>query len=158
MRKIKEVLRLRFELGLGQRAIARACSISQSTVHEYLKRAEAAKVPWPLPESWDEERVEKVLFGEPRPIEQFPERVRPDFPALHAQLQQHSHLTLQLAWEEYRQVHPDGYGYSRFCELYGRWRKKQNVVLRQQHQPGEKGFVDWAGATIPVQDPVSGEI
>ena len=45
MRKIKEVLRLRFELGLGQRAIARACSISQSTVHEYLKRAEAAKVP-----------------------------------------------------------------------------------------------------------------
>src|SRR5438105_11697534 len=86
MRKIKEVLRLRYELGLGQRAIARACSISQSTVHEYLKRAEAAKVSWPLPEGWGEERVEKVLFGEPRPIEQFPERVRPDFPALHAQL------------------------------------------------------------------------
>jgi len=59
MRKIKEVLRLRFELGLGQRAIARACSISQSTVHEYLKRSEAAKVTWPLPEGWDQERVEK---------------------------------------------------------------------------------------------------
>jgi transposase len=158
MRKIKEVLRLRFELGLGQRAIARACSISQSTVHEYLKRAEAAKVPWPLPESWDEERVEKALFGEHRCTEQFPERVRPNFPTLHAQLQQHRHLTLQLAWEEYRQVHPEGYGYSRFCELYGRWRKKQDVVLRQEHQPGEKGFVDWAGATIPVHDPVSGEI
>jgi transposase len=158
MRKTKEVLRLRFELGLGQRAIARACSISQSTVHEYLKRAEAAKVPWPLPEGWDEQRVEKALFGEPRPIEQFPERVRPDFPALHAQLQQHPHLTLQLAWEEYRQVHPEGYGYSRFCELYGRWRRKQDVVLRQEHKPGEKGFVDWAGATIPVHDPISGEI
>jgi len=158
MRKIKEVLRLRFELGLGQRAIARACSISQTTVHEYLKRAEAAKIPWPLPEDWDQERVEKVLFGEPRSIEQLPERVRPDFPALHAQLQQHPHLTLQLAWEEYRQVHPEGYGYSRFCELYGRWRRKQDVVLRQEHKPGEKGFVDWAGATIPVQDPVSGEI
>ena len=48
MRKIKEVLRLRFELGLGQRAIARACSISQSTVHEYLNRAAAAGVVWPL--------------------------------------------------------------------------------------------------------------
>jgi hypothetical protein len=158
MRKIKEVLRLRFELGVGQRAIARACSISQSTVHEYLRRAEAAKIPWPLPEGWDEERVEKALFGEHRPIGQFPERVRPDFSALHAQLQQHPHLTLQLAWEEYRQVHPEGYGYSRFCELYGRWRRKQDVVLRQEHKPGEKGFVDWAGATIPVQDPVSGEI
>ena len=86
MRKIKEVLRLRFELGLGQRAIARACSISQSTVHEYLKRVEVAKVSWPLPEGWDEERVETALFGERRFIEQFPERVRPDFPTLQAQL------------------------------------------------------------------------
>ncbi|PYU30606.1 MAG: hypothetical protein DMG28_18265 [Acidobacteria bacterium] len=42
MRKIKEVLRLKFELGLGQRQIARSCSISQSTVHNYLKRAAAA--------------------------------------------------------------------------------------------------------------------
>jgi hypothetical protein len=73
-------------------------------------------------------------------------------------LQQHRHLTLQLAWEEYRQVHPEGYGYSRFCGLYQRWRRKQDVVLRQVHQPGEKGFVDWAGATIPVHDPVTGEI
>ena len=84
--------------------------------------------------------------------------MRPDFPSLHAQLQQHPHLTLQLVWEEYRQVHPEGYGYSRFCELYGRWRKKLDVVLRQEHKPGEKSFVDWAGATIPVHDPTSGEI
>jgi transposase len=125
MRKIKEVLRLRFELVLGQRAIARACSISQSTVHEYLNRAAAAGVGWPMPEGWDEERVEKVLFGA-RPSGQFPERICPDFPTLHTQLQQHPHLTLQLAWEEYRQVHPEGYGYSRFCELYGRWRRKQD--------------------------------
>jgi transposase len=63
-----------------------------------------------------------------------------------------------LAWEEYRQANPDGYGYSRFCELYGRWLRKQDVVLRQQYKPGEKGFVDWAGAKIPVQDPATGEV
>jgi transposase len=91
-------------------------------------------------------------------VKRLPEQVFPDFPALHSQLQQHRHLTLQLAWEEYRQVHPEGYGYSRFCGLYQRWRRKQDVVLRQVHQPGEKGFVDWAGATIPVHDPVTGEI
>jgi transposase len=158
MRKISEVLRLRFELGLGQRAIARACSISQSTVHEYLNRAAAAGVVWPLGEEWDEQRVEQALFGERQVVKRLPEQVLPDFPALHSQLQQHPHLTLQLAWEEYRQVHPEGYGYSRFCELYQRWRGKQDVVLRQVHQPGEKGFVDWAGATIPVHDPVTGEI
>ena len=54
MRKVSEVLRLRFELGLEQRAIARACSISQSTVHEYLKRAAAAGIGWPLKEGWDQ--------------------------------------------------------------------------------------------------------
>jgi transposase len=157
MRKTKEVLRLRFELGLGQRAIARACSISQSTVHEYLNRAAAAGVVWPLGEEWDEQRVEQALFGERQMVKRLPEQVLPDFPALHSQLQQHPHLTLQLAWEEYRQAYPEGYGYSRFCELYQRWRGKQDVVLRQVHTPGEKGFVDWAGATIPVHDPVTGE-
>ena len=158
MRKIREVLRLRFELGLGQRAIARACSISQSTVHEYLNRAAATGVVWPLREEWDEQRVEQALFGERQVVKRLPEQVLPDFPALHSQLQQHRHLTLQLAWEEYRQIHPEGYGYSRFCELYQRWRRKQDVVLRQVHQPGEKGFVDWAGATIPVHDPVTGHV
>jgi len=158
MRKVSEVLRLRFELGLEQRAIARACSISQSTVHEYLKRAAAAGIGWPLQEGWDQRSLEQALFQERRLPQQLPEHVLPDFSSLHQQLQQHSHLTLQLAWEEYRQIHPDGYGYSRFCELYGRWRRKQDVVLRQTHKPGEKGFVDWAGRTIPLQDPRTGEI
>jgi hypothetical protein len=63
VRKIKEVLRLRFELGLGLRAIARSCSIGLGTAHEYLQRAEAAGVTWPLPDDWDEDRLEAVLFG-----------------------------------------------------------------------------------------------
>ncbi len=64
----------------------------------------------------------------------------------------HRHLTLQLLWEEYRQGNPEGYGYSRFCELYQRWRGKLDVVLRQEHKAGEKMFVDWAGTTIPIYD------
>jgi len=88
MRKIREVLRLRFELRLGQRAIARACSISQSTVHEYLNRAAAAGVVWPLGEEWDEQRVEQALFGERQVVKRLSEQVLPDFPALHSQLQQ----------------------------------------------------------------------
>ena len=158
MRKTKEVLRLRFELGLGQREIARAYSISQGAVHNYLKKAAAAGIHWALPEGWDEKRIEETLFGQPLPVERPSERALPDFPSLYEQLHRHPHLTLQLAWEEYRQANPEGYRYSRFCGLYGRWRKKQDVVLRQEHQPGEKGFVDWAGATIPVHDPASGEI
>lgn len=65
MRRIKEVLRLRYELKLDQRQIARSCSLSVSTVHEYLKRAEAANISWPLPNAWDDARVEAALFEEP---------------------------------------------------------------------------------------------
>ena len=63
MRKLKEVLRLRYELGLGQRQIARSCSIGHGTVYEYLKRAQAAGVTWPLPEGWDDRQLEAALFG-----------------------------------------------------------------------------------------------
>jgi transposase len=138
MRKIKEVLRLRFELGLGQREIARACSISQGAVHSYLKKAAAAGVCWPLPEGWDEPQVEQVLFGDQRAIERSRKRAHPDFAVLHQQLQQHRHLTRQLVWEEYRQEHPEGYGYSRFCDLYRRWRSKQGGVTPRALPPGRK--------------------
>jgi transposase len=128
-------------------------------VHEYLKRAEAATVGWPLPEGWDDARLEAALFppsgSPPQPSTQ---KSPPDFAAIHEQLQCHRHVTLQLLWEEYRDTSPDSYGYSRFCELYQRWRKKLDVVLRQQHKAGEKAFVDWAGATLPICDRDTGEV
>jgi len=159
MRKIREVLRLRYELKLSCEQIGRSCAIGASTVHKYLKRAEAAGLSWPLPEGWNEERVEAALFprGEPSVAETNPARTPPDFAAMHEQLRQHRHLTLQLLWEEYREANPESYRYSRFCELYQRWRSKLDVVLRQEHKAGEKMFVDWAGATIPVYDRHSGQ-
>jgi transposase len=156
MRKIKEVLRLKFELGLGLRQIARSCTLGIGTVHDYLQRAKAAGVGWPLPEGWDEEKLEARLFAGPQPRPSDPGKAAPDFAAMHEQKQRHRHLTLQLLWDEYRQANPDGYGYSRFCELYQRWRGKLDVVLRQEHKAGEKLFVDWAGTTIPIHDPQGG--
>ena len=159
MRKIREVLRLRFELQLGYQQIGRSCAIAVSTVHKYLKRAEAAGVSWPLPEDWDEARVEAAVFppATPPAVEPQPARTPPDFTGIHEQLRSSKYVTLQLLWEEYRQANPDGYRYSRFCELYQRWRSKLDVVLRQEHKAGEKMFVDWAGATIPVYDRHTGQ-
>jgi transposase len=157
MRKIKEVLRLR-SLGLTQRQIARSCSVGQSTVSAYLKAAEAARLQYSDVADWDETRLAAALIPK-TPVERPPgRRPTPDFAAIHAELQQHKHLTLQLLWEEYRATCPDGYRYSRFCELYQRWRRKQEVVLRQEHRAGEKLFVDYAGQTVSVQDSATGEI
>ncbi|HUO28556.1 MAG TPA: IS21 family transposase [Bryobacteraceae bacterium] len=158
MRKVKEVLRLRFGLGLQQNQIARSCSIGQATVHRYLQKAAAAGLSWPLPDDLDDRRLDELLFrsvvGRPRQVT----RALPDFAEIRRQLQTHKHLTLQLLWEEYRQAQGDGYGYSRFCELYERWGRNQDVVLRQEHRAGEKMFVDWAGDTIPIYDRHSAEI
>lgn len=156
MRKIREVLRLR-SVGLRQDEIARSCSIGQTTVHRYLKKAAAAGLSWPLPEDWDDRRLNELLYPS-RPESKPPQRRTPvDFPSIHRQLLTHKHVTLQLLWEEYRENQPDGYGYSRFCELYQRWSRNQDVVLRQEYRAGEKMFVDWAGPTVPIFDRYSGE-
>ena len=158
MRKIREVLRLRFGLGLQQSQIARSCSLGQATVHRYLKQAAAAGLGWPLPEDLDERRLQELLAPATAGRPSRTVRSLPDFAEIRRQLQSHKHLTLQLVWEEYRESQPDGYRYSRFCELYNRWSRNQDVVLRQEHRAGEKMFVDWAGDTIPVHDPRTGEI
>ena len=159
MRKTREVLRLYFDLKLAQRQVARSANISQSTVHEYLERFTAARLNWPLPAEMTEAELEAALFptdpGKSR--EPTAERPLPDFAHIHEELQRHKHTTRQLLWEEYRAAYADGYNYSRFCYLYQRWKQERDVVMRQEHRPGEKLFVDWAGATIPVYDPQTGE-
>lgn len=157
MRQIKEVLRLRYGVGLHQEQIARSCSIAQATVHRYLERAAAAGLKWPLAADWEDEQLDQLLF--PTRPSQFtaPAPAGIDFQHIRHQLQTHKHLTLQLLWEEYREAHPDGYSYSRFCELYQLWSRNLDVVLRQEHRAGERTFVDWAGDTVPVYDARSGD-
>ena len=157
MRKLKEVLRLH-SLGLSQHQIARSCSISQSTVHEYLSAAQAAGVRWPLPDNWDEQQIEQALFPQRPAPSVWRKHPEPDWGKIHEDLQTHKDLTLHLAWQEGRESNPDGYGYSRFCDLYRRWLKKLDLVLRQEHRAGEKMFVDYAGATIPIHNPENGEV
>lgn len=157
MRKIREVLRLKFELGLENRQIARSCRIPHSSVGNYLKRARQAGLSWPLPEDLDDEALGRRLFP---PDEQPAETSKPlpDFAVIHEELRRHKHVTLQLLWQEYKQVYPEGYQYSRYCDLYARWKGKLDLVLRQDHRGGDKLFVDHAGQTIPLTDPRTGEI
>ena len=158
MRKIKEVLRLKHEHGLSDRQIALSCGIARSTVGEYLMRARAAGITWPLA-GLDDAAIESRLFPDRRGKAKADQpRPMPDFAEIHNELQSHKHLTLQLVWEEYKQTHPDGYQYSQFCDLYRRWVGKLDVVLRQSHRAGEKLFVDYAGQTVPVVDPQTGEV
>ena len=84
-------------------------------------------------------------------------RPLPDFSSVHAELRRPG-VTRWLLWQEYKAAHPEGWQYSVFCEQYRRWLATQEPVLRRNHAPGEKLFVDYAGQTVPVTDRYTGEI
>ncbi|MGB9868288.1 MAG: IS21 family transposase [Bacillota bacterium] len=155
MRKVKEILRLRWGLGLGVRQIARSCSVSHSTVSEVLARAETAGLSWPLPEDLDEATLEAKLY--PAPSQTKNGKPLPDMEYIHKELRRKG-VTLQLLWEEYKQAHPDGYQRSQFCQLYRDWAKTIDMSMRQIHIAGEKMFVDYAGQKVPVIELSTGEV
>lgn len=156
MRKIRQVLRLAWEAGLGRRQIARSLSMSPTTVAEYLRRATMAGLSWPLPEAWDDRQLEAQLFPS-LPKAARDARPLPSWAELHRELTRKG-VTLLLLWEEHKADHPDGLQYSQFCDRYRAWAGKLDLVMRQHHRAGEKLFIDYAGQTVPVVDPLTGEI
>lgn len=155
MRKMREILRLKWDKGLSQRMIALSCRISPSTVNEYLKRAEKAGLCWPLPEEMTEEELAQLIYPEGQKATSA-DKVMPDWEQVRKELKR-KHVTLMLLWTEYKEEHPNGYQYSQFTELYRRWLKKQDPVKRNEHKAGDKMFVDYTGQKVPVYDPETGE-
>jgi transposase len=156
MRQVREVLRLKFDQKLAHRDIARSCGISATAVRSYFKRFEFSRLSWPLADEWTDEKLEEKLFP-PLLGKTAEKRILPDFSYLHKELQRKG-VTLLLLWGEYREAHPEGYGYSRFCDLYKTWVKSLEPVMRQSHKAGEKMFVDYAGMTMGIVDRKTGEV
>ena len=156
MRKVSEVLRLKFEGGLSNRQIAQSLSISRPTVAEYLRRFEVAQLHWPEAAKLDEATLEGQLF--PRVAARCdPRRPEPDWADVHQELRRKG-VTKMLLWQEYKSAHPDGFEYSWFCDHYRVFRASVDVVMRQTHRAGEKLFVDYAGQTASVIDRATGEV
>jgi transposase len=159
MRRVREILRLKYEAGASDRAIARSVGVARSTARLCLDRVAAAGLTWPLPEGLTDGAVEVLLFagagagamaGQRRKAE-------PDWAEVHWELRRPG-VTLMLLWEEYRAANPGGYQYSRWCELYRGWEGRLSPTMRQVHPAGERLFVDFAGQTVAVTDPGTGEV
>jgi transposase len=155
MRRIREVLRLVLDCKLSNRKTGESLGIGRSTVDEYVRRAAAAGLTWPLPPELDDAALESQLFPPAAPSSV--QRPEPDFVWIHEQLKQPG-VNLSLLWHEYREKHPDGYQYSAFCAHYRRWLAQHTVSMRQVHRAGEKTFSDFAGTKIPVINPATGEV
>jgi len=155
MRKIREVLRLKWGLQLADRKIARSLGVSRSSVADYIRRAAEAGLSWPLADELDDAALDAKLF--PPPAAGSVPRPLPDWGWVNRELRKKG-VTLQLLWLEYKEDHPDGYQYSQFCELFRRFQGKLDLVMRQDHRAGEKVFVDYAGMTLPILSATTGEI
>ena len=156
MRKIREVLRLTHELGLSVRQVKDATGVGKTAVNEYVSRARVIGITWPIPAEISDAELERRLFT-PAGFHDGPTRTAPDWSKVHEELKRRG-VTLMTLWEEHRAECADGHGYSRFCELYSEWRKRLSPTMRQTHVAGDKLFVDWAGDTVSIIDPLTGEI
>lgn len=149
MRKIREIMRLRYDCGWIHLKIAKSLQISESTVSECLKRIKEAGLSWPLPSDFTDEFLEAKLY--PPAVGKIKEEKRGilDWDYVHKELRRKS-VTLRLLWEEYKERYPEGIRYSQYCNIYRDWSKKLDVWMHQSHKAGEKLFVDYAGQTVPI--------
>jgi len=155
MRRLREILRLKFEAGLNQKAIAVSANVAQSTVSDYVSRARRAGLGWPLaPDVDDDAALERLLFPT-APVVVAAERSDPDWVWMHRELRR-KHVTRMLLWEEYRAGIPDGLAYSQFCNRYRIWASTLPVTMRQEHRAGERLFVDFSGDGVDLVDRETG--
>lgn len=157
MNDIKEVFRLKFELKQSNRTIGHSLGIGRSTVGNYIERFTRCGLAWPLPEELSHSQLLNCLFARTDGIGPVHTKPLPDFKAMYLELKKKA-VTLMLLWDEYRQEHSAGYGYTQFCEHYKKWQHHLSVVMRQEHVAGDKMFVDYSGMRVPIVDRQSGEV
>jgi len=157
MRRVREILRLKNEGGASNRQIARSLNLARSTVGLTLERAAAAGVRWPLPATLTDRVLEAMLYAGHGSQQGARRKAEPDWAYVHHELRRPG-VTLMLLWDEYQRREPGGYHYSRWCELYRAWEGRLSPTMRQSHPAGERLFVDYAGQTVDLIDPGSGEI
>lgn len=149
MRHVREILHLSLEAGLSTRVIGERARVGATTVRDMLKRFARSGLSWPVPAEISDAELEACLYGLPGVKPGRRKQAEPDWSAVARELKR-KHVTLQVLWEEYIGAHPDGYRYSRWCDLFRRWEGRLPLTMRQNHGGGEKMFVDYAGDRVPV--------
>lgn len=154
VKKIREVLRLRLDLGLPYRRIASSVDCGTTAVGDCLVRFKASGLIWPLPTDILDSELELRLY--PGQASAVLAKVTPDWLYVHGELKKKS-VTKMLMWLEYKDQHPEGYQYTQFCSHYLVWAKSADLVFRNEHKAGERVFIDYVGQTMPIWDAVTGE-
>jgi transposase len=154
VRQIRRLLRLHHE-GTATRQIGRVLGVARSTVQDALARAKDAGLSWSLAETMSEEDLEGKMFSRRGVMVGARRRVEPDWALLARELRRPG-VNMTVLWEEHGRDVEDGYGYSRFCDLFRGYERRLSPVMRQHHVAGDKIFVDYSGKRIGICDPKTG--
>jgi transposase len=157
MRRIRQVLQLHFDAQASARTIAGTLGVGRSTVQDYVARAAASGLVWPLAPELTDDELEQMLFPTPRGKPGARLHVEPDWSTLVREMKRPG-VNLLILFEEYQAAHPDGYKYSRFCQLFRAFERRLAPTMRQTHVAGDKAFVDYSGKKVPIVDPLTGEV
>ena len=154
MKQLLELARLKFALGRSYSEIAGSLGVARSTVQEAVKRFTAASLTWPLPP----ELGEDALYARLYPSVSLPDVAAPDFASLAKELARKG-MTRKLLWREYAEQHGGrALAYAQFCARFAAFERRTDPVMRLTHKPGERMFVDYAGMTLSLTDPRTGEL
>jgi transposase len=156
MRQIREILRQKWDLRLSHRTVGGSLGVGLGTISSVVSRAQAAGLDWAQVQGLADDALESRLYGRPEVAGQR-QRPAPDCAWIHAERRRPG-VTLELLHLEYLERYPDGYRYTRFCDLYRRWLERRRLAMRQLHLAGEKCFVDYAGQKPRLIDPTTGAI
>jgi len=157
MHKIKECLRLKLDCGLPHERIARSLGLSKGVVSKYVARALAAGLDWAALSVLEEHAIAARLCVAPPTVRG--ERAAIDLAWVHRELRRKG-VTLQLLWQEYGEANADRptYRYTQFCQHYHDYAGSLRRSMRQVHRAGEKLFIDYAGPTVGIVNPDTGEL
>ena len=147
MRQIRELLRLHFDEGLSQRVIARALGVVRSTVERVLHRFAASGLTWPPDPALSDAELERRLYRAGAVTGAVKHCVRPNYAEVARELARKG-VTRRLLWQEYRDQHADGIGYSVFCDELAAFLGDRDLAYRHDHVPGDKVYFDFAGLTL----------
>lgn len=158
MHKIRQIL-LFLDRGASQRTIEKEVKVNRRTIASYLEKFHQTGFSLKELLTFSDEDLEQYLgLTKPVPEDTDPRKIHFNSLAEYFKSElKRTGVTRLLLWQEYINEHPEGFQYSRFCELLQQHIKTSLAVMHFDHQPAKMLQVDFAGDELHYVDPATGE-
>jgi transposase len=157
MNKVREIIRLKHQCNLSERAISRALNLSRPVISQYLRDIASSGLSYDEIQRMDDDSLTEILTGGNNSKSERYVQLTKQFDYFAKELKR-TGVTLQRLWDEYRAENPDGYSYTQFCYHFQLWRSTSELTMHLDHKAGDKMFADFTGKKLSFVDRQTGEV